>query len=393
MTNGDQPSTVTGPGRTNAYPFYAPRLWHGMRFRAFWNILAENRFRMHPLRVPMACGVIGCSVLNSTLGALQDWRFGKHVDQLRLEHPPIFIIGHWRSGTTHLHELLSLDSRFTSPNTYECLAPEHFLLSGKILPPLISFLLPAKRPMDDMPVGFDRPQEDELALCAMGAPTPMTRMAFPNHPPAHLDMLDMQASPEDIEHWRRKLIRFIKSVSLSRPDKRLVLKSPPHTGRLAHLIDMFPGARFIHLSRDPQKLFLSTIRLWKALDEVQGFQIARHRELEEFVFTACERMYRGYAEQKDQVPAGQLHELKYEDLVRDPIGNVRQIYETLQLGDFAPVEEPLRQYLATHREYRPGRYQIDPELQARIRERWGFYFDRFGYHQDAEATPATTQAE
>jgi omega-hydroxy-beta-dihydromenaquinone-9 sulfotransferase len=220
----------------------------------------------------------------------------------------------------------------------------------------------------------------------------MTRMAFPNHPPPHLDMLDMQASPEDIELWRRTLLRFIRSVSLSRLDKRLVLKSPPHTGRLAHLLDMFPGARFIHLSRDPHKLFLSTVRLWKALDEVQGFQIARHRELEEFVFAACERMYRGYADQKGQIPSEQLHELKYEDLVRDPVGNMKQIYQRLDLGDFGPVEEPLNQYLASHREYQPSRYRIDPDLQARIRERWDFYFERFGY-QDAEVPSAASQVE
>ena len=371
--------TVTKAGRTNAYPFYAPRLWHGMRFLPFWRILVQNRFRVHPARIPMACGVVGCSLLNSTLGAFQDRFYGKHIQRMRLEQPPIFIIGHWRSGTTHLHELLSLDDRFTSPTTYECLAPEHFLLSGRILPPMLGFLLPAKRPMDDMAVGFDRPQEDELALCAMGAPTPMTRLAFPNHPAPHLDMLDMRASAEDIEHWRQTLDRFIKSVALAHPDKRLVLKSPPHTGRIEFLLDMFPGASFIHLSRDPYKVFLSTMRLWKALDEVQGFQIARHANLEEFVFTACERMYRGYAEQKRRIPEGRLVELKYEELIEDPLGNMARVYEQLDLGEFPRARESLVAYLDSHQEYRVSRYQIAPELQARIRQRWSFYFDRFGY--------------
>jgi omega-hydroxy-beta-dihydromenaquinone-9 sulfotransferase len=375
---------VTKPGRTNAYPFYAPRFWHGMRFRAFWRILAANRFRVHPLRLPMACGVVGCSVLNSTLGAVQQHYYGSRIDQMKLAHPPLFIVGHWRSGTTHLHELLSLDDHFTSPTTYECLAPDHFVISGSILPRMLGFLLPAKRPMDDMPVGFDRPQEDELALCAMGAPTPMTRMAFPNHPPPHLDMLDMQASAEDIERWRCSLVRFTRSVALVRPDKRLVLKSPPHTGRVEYLLEMFPGASFIHLSRDPYQLFLSTMRLWRALDEVQGFQIPRHADLEEYVFTACERMYRGYARQRDAIPPAQLVELRYEDLIRDPLGMIQHVYEHLQLGPFSRVYDALTSYLDSQQEYRAGRYQMDPELRERIRRRWSFYFERFGYEEVVE---------
>ena len=31
-----------------------------------------------------------------------------------------------------------------------------------------------------MPTGWDRPQEDEFALCSMGAPSPYFKMAFPN---------------------------------------------------------------------------------------------------------------------------------------------------------------------------------------------------------------------
>ena len=60
--------------------------------------------------------------------------------------PPLFIIGHWRTGTTLLHELLACDPHLAFPNTYSCLAPHHFPLSSAVLPRLVDFMLPNRRP-------------------------------------------------------------------------------------------------------------------------------------------------------------------------------------------------------------------------------------------------------
>ena len=110
----------------------------------------------------------------------------------------MFIIGHWRSGTTYLHELMSLDARFFSPTTYQCFAPHHFLVSQWLIARYLGFLMPKQRPMDNMAAGWDRPQEDEFALLTLGAPTPYLRMAFPNDPPPYGEFLNMQGcDPED----------------------------------------------------------------------------------------------------------------------------------------------------------------------------------------------------
>ena len=370
-------------GKRNAYPFYSPRFWHGMRVGPWWRLLRENRFRVHPLRLGLAITVTSTSFANSALAAVQNLIYGRRLENVTLQQPPLFVIGHWRSGTTLLHELLSLDDRFTSPTTYECFAPEHFVVSGKIFPKLLWFLLPGKRPMDDVPIGFDRPQEDEIALCTMGAPTPMRRLAFPNHPPPYMDFLDMEeAGPEDLERWRHALQGFLRSVAYLRPNQRLVLKSPPHTGRLALLWQMFPGAQFIHISRDPRALYASTVRLWKALDDAQGLQVPRHEGLEEYVFAACERMYRGYVRQRPQIPAGSICELRYEDLVAEPARELRRIYQSLALGDFDHVQPHVEEYLRGRREYRAGRYQLPADLEEKVRRRWAFYFEMFGYSEE-----------
>lgn len=45
---------------------------------------------------------------------------------------PVFIVGHYRSGTTHLHNLLSLDKRLSFPALTECSAPQYCLLTRRI---------------------------------------------------------------------------------------------------------------------------------------------------------------------------------------------------------------------------------------------------------------------
>jgi len=305
--------------------------------------------------------------------------FGRAVDRTEIEEPPIFVIGHWRSGTTMLHELMVLDERFGYPTTYECLAPRHFLLTGWILPKLLWLLLPKKRPMDNMAVSFKHPQEDEFALMSMGAPSPIVRIAFPNDPPPWLEFLDMQDTDADeLAKWKSTLLEFVRCETYAKR-KPIVLKSPTHTGRIAVLAEMFPGAKFIHITRNPYSLFPSTRRLWMALDAVSGFQLPRHEHLDEFVFTAFERMYGGFERQRDAIDAKHLCTVRYEDLVQDPVREVRQIYETLELGDFERVRNKIEAYIAEKKSYQPNRHELEPEIKAEIRRRWSHYFEKYGY--------------
>src|SRR5262249_33511021 len=64
----------------------------------------------------------------SGLQRLQDLRFRDALDEVEIRRP-IFILGHWRSGTTLLHELLALDDRLLSPTTFQCFNPQRFLLT------------------------------------------------------------------------------------------------------------------------------------------------------------------------------------------------------------------------------------------------------------------------
>lgn len=185
--------------------------------------------------------------------------------------------------------------------------------------------------------------------------------------------------PAALDRWRRKMREFVQMLTLRKKGKRLVMKSPPHTGRIEELAKLFPGAKFIHIVRDPSVIFPSTRRLWVSLDVAQGLQHPHHRDLDEYVLSAFERMYRGFNRQRDAIPASQICELKYEDLVRDPMGQLRRIYQQLELGDFDSVCNQIEAHVTSQKDYKTNRHELEPELRAEIRRRWSNYFERYGY--------------
>ena len=344
-------------------------------------LLAENRFRIHPLRWVMVLLISLITPFNTVMARAQRGWFGRRIDNTPVA-PPLFIIGHWRSGTTYLHELLVLDDRFACPTTYQCFAPEHFLLTEWFLARFCGFLLPRRRPMDNVQAGWQRPQEDEFALLTMGVRTPYRRMAFPNNPPPDLEYLNMDGIPQPaVAAWCQAMRSFVQTLSF-RHAKRIILKSPTHTGRVALLSKLFPGAEFIHITRDPLALFPSTRRLWKSLDAVQGCQVPHHKHLDQYVFESLLRMYDGFEKQRQELDPSRILDIRYEDLVADPVGVLEDVYQRLQLGDFTPVRDIIQQFVHSQKDYQTNRHQLAPELRTEIQRRWRAYFDRYGYTRD-----------
>ena len=352
-----------------------------MRAGCWWRLLARNGFRVAPSRLPIALGVSFFTPANDVLAALQSLVHGRRIRETKIAAPPIFILGHWRSGTTLLHEMLVSDPQFAYPNTYQCFAPWHFIISEAMMVRFGSFLLPKKRPMDNMEAGWKLPQEDEFALMNLGVPSPYLRIAFPQTQAPALDYLTLaELSEKQRSEWRDTLLWFMRALTYHHNGKQLVLKSPPHTGRMAVLAKLFPDAKFIHLTRDPRKLFLSTLRLWKSLESVQALQHSQPESvMREYVTECLTRMYTQFEIDREQVDPTRLVDIRYEDLVAEPVETMRDLYQQLQLGDFSLVEPALRTRLEHHQEYQANTHASDPELEKEILRRWPDYARRYGY--------------
>ncbi|MCA9145660.1 MAG: sulfotransferase [Planctomycetaceae bacterium] len=363
---------------------WEPRVWNGMRVKTWFNLLARNRFRVSPTRVPMALLNTGITLFNSALAWQQQLFFGRKIAECKLADDPIFILGHWRTGTTWLHELMVLDERHAFPTTYECLAPSHFLFSEALTSWWLWMLMPRKRPMDNVRIGLDSPQEDELALAALGAHSPYLTWAFPNHPPQDQEYLDLRdVSPEDLASWKASFDWFLRALQVKNPDKRIVLKSPTHSYRVPVLLDMFPNARFVYLVRDPYVVFPSMMKTWKRLHQYHGAQAPKHVGLEEYVFQNFEHLHRVFEEDRELIAPERLCVLRYEDLVQAPVEQMNRIYDNLDLGKFENVKPQLEKFVSGMSGYVPNRHNLPADLHDQIARRCAGYIEKYGYSTEA----------
>lgn len=387
----DQPAKPAYSDRPyHRYPRWAMRFWHGMDIFTFLRLLVRNRFAVPPIRWSMVTTCTITCLINSFCGLFEWFLYNAAIRRVKLKEPPLFVLGHWRSGTTLLHELLMLDERHQCPSTFQCFAPHHFLWTSWFIPAIVRAFLPKKRPMDDVVAGWDRPQEDEFALVNMGVPSPYLVWAFPNHGPVYDEYLDLRKlPPAERESWKRQWREFVQRVALAN-NRRIVLKSPTHTARVKTILEVFPDAKFIHIVRDPLVLFPSTVRLWKSLSEVQGFQIPRDDAewMEKSVLDNLVRMYECFEQDRELIPPGRLIDVRYEELAADPVGTMRQIYQRLGLGDFADVEPALLRHTLKTRDYKTNKYTLPPDVADRVRGRWAPYFQRYDYngHDAASAS-------
>jgi hypothetical protein len=363
-------------------------MWEGCDFFAWLRLLVRNRFAVDWRYLYIAFIITLVSCWHTILHYLQEVLYGDEVAHTPIRHDPVFIIGHWRTGTTLLHELFILDERHHYPSTYECLEPNHFLLTEKLFRRWLRFLVPARRPMDNMAAGWDRPQEDEFALCMLGQPSPYLTIAFPNRPPQFSEYLDLEGlSPGALRRWKVAFARFLRQLTYQN-SKRLVLKSPPHSCRIKVLLEMFPDARFVHIVRDPLVVFPSTLNLWQALYQAHGLQKPTFAGLEEYVLRTFLHLYERLEKGRQLIPAARYHELRYEDLVADPIGQMRRLYERLDLGGFDRVLPRLHEFTTGMAGYETNRYELPAETRMVIRQRWGEVIERYGYGDAACRPPA-----
>lgn len=359
---------------------WSPRLWEGLDYFAWLRLLSQNRFAVEPPYWYIA-GIMSCVTLSNTFFRwVQHGLYNNRINDVKLQHPPLFVLGHWRTGTTLLHELLILDDRFSTPTTHDCFMPCHSLVSERFFKEYLGFLMPNKRPMDNMAAGWDRPQEDEFALCLLGEPSTYTDIAFPNRPPLSPGALDLSGlTPREKAHWKRTLERFVKTLAVRDP-RRLVLKSPPHTARIPELLELFPDAKFVHIRRDPYTLFASTMNLWMSLAKSHGLQTPRGGEqLEEKVYREFRTITERYLATKDMIPAGHLVEVRYEEFVKDLVGGMQHVYDGLQLDDFETVQPKIEAYAARTRTYETNKYTMTDSQRAAITTRWGDLIAKLGY--------------
>ncbi len=366
--------------------YFGPGCLGGITLTDWLTLLAQNGFRVSPRYWGKAAFISASSIVTSILRPIEARVYQQRLQQSHPE-PPIFIVGCWRSGTTHLHNLLCLDDRYAAPNMYHTMYPHTFLLTESWLRPLLDSMTPRKRFMDNMPQGLQEPHEDEMALAITTLRSNMLSWAFPHNANRYDVYLDFAtATDEEKTLWAEWFIKFVNKVAF-KTQQRVVLKSPNHTARIRMLHEMYPDAKFLHIHRHPYDVFRSMCHMASKVQPVWGLQVLPPDEIPEMVIDTYRRLYDAYLDQVEFVPETHRHEIAYEDLVSNPIDVLESAYAALNLGEFAAVKPKLEEYAAANASYqRNAHAELPPEDLKRLHDQWGRFFTAWNYDSPAAET-------
>ena len=297
---------------------------------------------------------------------------------------PIFIVGHWRSGTTHLANLMS-QAGFGFVSPLAAGLPWDLLGLARLFRPWLEQTLPEDRFIDNVPVTPTSPQEDEIALANMTTLSYYHGLYFPKHLTAAFDrgLFFDGCTPGEILAWQRCLRGFLTKLALAQPGHRLLIKNPAYTARLAMLHGMFPNAKFIHIHRNPHEIFESMRNFYAKLLRELALQPYAHIDIDRHILATFARMMDRLLAEAPSLPAGSFVELGYRDLVDDPLGALARIYRRLGLAGFETARPRFEAYLESVHDYRTNRYNHSRRSAELVEAHWGRYLDHWGYSRTA----------
>lgn len=357
-------------------------LWHGMTLRQLGRLVAYGPV-LHWKRALQILTLPGAGVYNSLMGLAEQAIYGRRVAQTQITQPPLFVIGHWRSGTTLLHNLLAQDPQFNCPNMYQCVFPNHFLLTESVVTKLTGWLLPKSRPMDNMPATWDVPQEEDIALAILTCLSPYMLCAQPDRNDRVRPLWDLQLlSDEELARFKSAYLTFLKKVTFD-DHRQLVLKSPANTLRIPLLRELFPQAKFVYIHRNPFDVLNSAVHLRRAMFRENSLGMPHLSDITEAVYWVQEFTFKTYERDKRLLGPGELHEVRFEDLEQDPLGEIQKVYETLNLDGWDKLRAILEPQVPSLRRYKKNEFRYSRAAAEECYQRLKPLFDHNGYENPA----------
>ncbi len=306
--------------------------------------------------------------------------YKRYLKNNKLNPSPLFIIGHWRSGTTFLHNTLAKDHRAGYVTTYQSVFPNHLCVKS-FFELFMRRLMPEYRPGDTIKMGVDYPQEDEYALSNM---TSCSFYHFFNFQHSYKEFYDKyvrfnESTQKSLFTWKNKYIELISKATLNTHGNLPILKNPVNTGRIRHLLQLFPNARFIHIVRNPVYVYCSTKKFFSAVIPTLNFQNITSEEINDMIFWLYENIMKDYLRDRELIAKRNLCEIRYEDMLSNPQAVIDNIYEHLNLGGTMEDKSEISSYLMKQRAHKTDKYIITKNELNTILDKWDFAMKAWDY--------------
>ncbi|MEM0962421.1 MAG: sulfotransferase [Bacteroidota bacterium] len=273
-------------------------------------------------------------------------------------HPPLIVLGLPRTGTTYLHRLLAEDPAHRAMAMWEWFpvrpvgTPANELQSQRRSVRVMAWLR-SRMDRDIDRKHFIRGDLPEECMWGLGVTfqSLVYWMLAPVYTYAHWYARQSRHQKYVEYRW---LLQLLQSTT---PDLRLTLKAPAHLDAVDAILTSIPDALLVQTHRDPLACVPSMASLTVSSQQV----LVETNNLERVGRTTVDLARVGLernAEDRAMHPDA-VHDVLYDDLVRDPIGTVQAIYERFGLPMTDAFEHRLRAHVAANPKHRRGAHTYD----------------------------------
>ena len=333
----------------------------GITLKHLFRLLCRNKISCHPKYLFRLFFIFQSAFWSSLFSIIEKKRFGNQIKAIDNIPGPIFIIGHWRTGTTFLHKLMSLDPNFSAPTLFQVAIPDGCLSSYKFYKPLMQLMVSEHRPMDMVKLGMDEPQEDEYAIFRMTDYSPLERLVFPESGEYFLMNCDSFV-PQDQRRpaWDETLKYFFSKLYFS-SGKTIVSKNPFNSMRIKELKKIFPDARFIHIYRHPYKVIPSTIHMFDIVQQQNCLNKNIARPSMSEVIKVFGHFMTVIRNDLSSLPADKYYEIRFEEFESDPIQSLKTLYRSMGFEFSDEFGKNVTGYLSEIADYKKNKFNLSED--------------------------------
>ncbi len=355
----------------------------GIQIRIFLQMIRHNKISLWPKYMLRLLFVLQNALWASLFAWREKLKYGKPIADYEMPVDPVFIIGHWRTGSTFLHQLMNVDENLAAPSLFQTAQPNGFKSAYRYFRPLMKLALGKTRPFDQIKNSMDEPQEDEFALVRLTGFSPMLGLVFPKEKVffLHAYASFLPSTDNKLSEWKKQTKDYYNKLAWN-SQKQLVLKNPFHSFRIRELIEMYPKAKFIHIYRNPLDVVPSTVKMWSIVGSQNTMnRLWKNPEISDVV-GILNNLLEKIEQDKPMIPKGSYTEIRFEDLEKDVISTLKKAYSDIGLGFSEVFEKRLLNFLEENKDYEKNRYSLKTEEKALILQKLHSHFERLEYLSD-----------
>lgn len=358
----------------------------GIKLDQLFRLLRRNRVSFNPRTMFRLAFLVQSACWSSVFSWIERARYAKALQHAAVPDDPIFIIGHWRTGSTYLHQLMNLDPDLCAPTLFQVAVPDSFLVSHPYYRPIFRTMVSEHRPMDQVKIGMDEPQEDEYAVYRITNFSPLENLVFPKSSSYFLNHGSPFLPPAgQLGPWKDAVREFYKKLHFG-TGKRIISKNPFNSFRVKDLYELFPKAKFIHIVRHPGRVVPSTIHMWNILQKQNSMNAMGCSPEFSEVVGVLKNMLVTIERDRTDLPPGTMVQVRFEDLEASPVEVLKSVYKELGLSFSDELESKIRKFCLENASYKKNVFSLTGDENSIIARELGSHI-RSWYPNDLIPSP------